>query len=138
MSSYQGLFVYTKRSQRINVEFPADFQIVWPKKNLKKIPLNIKSLSGGGVSIISPLPLSVGTQIEMTLYNFAVIITLTAEVIWVEKVKDSQGGKFKCGLTFTQISDEDLVHIYHFVCKSLGNELLNPEIKNWEHIQNFE
>lgn len=120
MSSYQGSFVYTRRSPRIATELPADFRILLPNKDLERYSLKIKTLSGGGLSFLSPVPLSIGTQIEMMLYDLTVQIIFTAEVTWIENAPDPATKAFRCGLKFTHISDEDLAHIYRIVTNSLG------------------
>ena len=126
MSTYQGSFVYTRRSTRIAAELPADFRIHLPNKDLERYSLNIKSLSGGGLSFLSPVPLPIGTQIEMTLYDLTVQIIFTAEVIWIEKATDFKTKTHKCGLKFTRISDEDLAHFYRIVMSSLSKT--NPAL----------
>jgi c-di-GMP-binding flagellar brake protein YcgR len=120
MSAYQSSFVYTRRSPRIAAELPADFRILLPNKDLERYSLKIKTLSGGGLSFLSPLLLSVGTQIEMMLYDLTVQIIFTAEVTWIDNVLDSKTKAFRCGLKFTHISDEDLARIYRIVTNSLG------------------
>ena len=69
---------------------------------------------------ISPFPLNVGTRIEMTVYNFAVQIHFIAEIIWTQKVLEKPASRYKCGLVFSQISDDDLVQI---------NRILNSNIQ---------
>lgn len=119
MSTYQGSFIFTRRAPRVIAELPADFRILTPNNVIERYSLKIKSLSGGGISFLSPVPLTVGTEIEMTLYKLTVPITFTAEVTWTEKVGDFQTERFKCGLKFTQISDEDLADIYQIVTSTL-------------------
>ena len=120
MSSYKGSFVYTRRSPRIAAELPADFHILLPNKDLERYSLKIETLSGGGLSFLSPVPLSVGTQIEMTLFDLTVQIIFTAEVTWIDNPPDPNTKTFRCGLKFTHISDEDLAHIYRIVTNNLG------------------
>jgi hypothetical protein len=121
MSTYQGSFIFTRRSPRVIAELPADFRILTPNNDIERFSLKIKTLSGGGISFLSPVPLIVGTEIEMTLYKLSVPITFTAEVTWTEKVGDFQNERFRCGLKFTQISAEDLANIYQIVTSYLGN-----------------
>ena len=121
MSTYQGSFIFTKRSPRVIAELPADFRILIPNNDMDRYSLKIKSLSGGGISFLSPVLLTVGTEIEMTLYKVTVPITFTAEVTWTEKLGDFQTERFKYGLKFTQISDEDLANIYQIVASYLDN-----------------
>jgi hypothetical protein len=121
MSTYQGSFIFTKRSPRVIAELPADFRILMPNNDREQYSLKIKTLSGGGISFLSPVLLTVGTEIEMTLYKVTVPITFTAEVTWTEKLGDFQVERFKCGLKFTQISDEDLANIYQIVVSYLDN-----------------
>jgi len=121
MSTYHGSFIFTRRSPRVIAELPADFQILSPNEDIERYSLNIKSLSGGGLSFLSPVPLPIGTEIEMTVNDLTGQITFNAEVTWTEKVGDFQNRKFKCGLKFTHISDEDLSKIYHIVTGNLEN-----------------
>lgn len=122
MSTYKGSFVYTRRSPRVTAELPADFHILSRDnhKEVDRYSINIKTLSGGGLSFVSPVPLSVGTQIEMTLYDLTVQIIFTAEVTWIDNASDLKNKMFRCGLKFTHISDEDLAHIYRIVTNYLG------------------
>jgi len=72
---------------------------------------NIKSLGGGGLMFISPVPLNIGTRLEMTIFNFMVQINFIAEVIWTRKVTEPKPSQFQYGVIFSEISDENLVEI---------------------------
>jgi c-di-GMP-binding flagellar brake protein YcgR len=121
MISLHGLQDFKRRYPRVKLPLPADFRILLPNKDIEQYSLNIKSLSYGGLSFISPVPLKVGTPVEMTIFNFMDQITFSAEVTWTKKVPESQTPNFKCGLKFAQISDENLVKIYHIVNSYLAN-----------------
>lgn len=68
---------------------------------------------------ISPFPLNTGTEIEMTVYDLAMQIHFIAKVIWTEKVLDKPASRYKCGLVFTEISDENLVEINRILSSNL-------------------
>jgi uncharacterized membrane protein len=121
MSTTSGSIVYSRRHPRVNVELPADFRILLPNKDLDRHSQNIKSVSGGGLMFISPVPLTIGTRLEMTIYNFIVQINFIAEVIWIQKVLDAKPSQFKYGLMFSQISDENLVQISRILNSNIPN-----------------
>ena len=120
MSVYQSSFVYTRKSPRIPLELTADIRVILPGKGLEHLSLNIKYLSDGGLSFLSPILLPVGTQVEMTLYDLRLRINFTAKVIWINQAPYSENNTYRCGLEITHISDEDSLKIHCIVNRYLG------------------
>lgn len=128
MISLHGLQDYKRRYPRVKLPLPADFRILLPDRELEQYSLNIKSLSYGGLSFVSSVPLKVGTPVKMTLFNFMDQITFAAEVTWTKRVPESRTSDMNVGLKFTQISDENLVMVHHIVNSHLTHS--DPSTRN--------
>jgi hypothetical protein len=125
MISLHGLQDYKRRYPRVKLPLPMDLRILLPNKEPDQYSLNIKSLGYGGLSFISPVPIKVGTSVEITIFNFMDEITFGAEVTWTKKTPESKKPNFNVGLKFTQISDENMVKIHQIVNSNLTNPNLS-------------
>ena len=121
MKSKQGSLIYARNYPRINVEIPVNFRILLSEKELEGLSQTIENLSAGGLMFASPVPLTIGTRLEMKFKGSTGQIIFTAQVTWTEPVFENQTSKFKCGLMFTEISDENMVQIYQILNNTPGH-----------------
>jgi c-di-GMP-binding flagellar brake protein YcgR len=113
-----------RKSARIKLEILAVISLTPPgKKNSEMISVSIKSLSVGGIMIVTPTPLQEGLLVEMTLFFQPSPISFMASVVWTDQTVEKNQKKFECGLKFRSISDDDILYIQNFIYKQLQ---LNP------------
>ena len=113
---------YYRKYPRVNMELGADFKVVFPSENRaqEKLTTMVETLGGGGLMFVSPIPLSPGIQIDMRLYYDTRVIPIVAEVVWTEPEAETENNRFRCGLEFTFISRDDLLHIHDILFKQLN------------------
>lgn len=118
MSPYTGSVVYHRRAHpRANLELQADFRILLPDKPLDQDRQKAKTqtVGGGGLMFVSPVPLSLGTKLEMRLFYTTFILEFIAEVVWIEQLVGNETADFKCGLQYVDIADGDLAYIHYIL-----------------------
>ena len=112
-----------RKSARISLELHAAISLTPPgKKNSEIISVSIRSLSVGGIMIVSPTPLQEGLLVEMTLFFNSGPIFFMASVVWTEQAYENKLNKFQCGLKFRSISDDDLLYIQNFIYRQLSDQ----------------
>ena len=122
--SPQGTLEFVRKHARINLELLAIFSVAGPnEKSSKKESVLIRTLGGGGVMFLSPIPLKEGTLVDMTAFFEFSAIPFLAEVVWTEMNVERKQKEFRCGLKFRSIGDDDLLFIHHFLHKQLS---INP------------
>ena len=95
-----GYTIWKRKFPRVDLEMKGDFQILMPDRDRDHHSGRIKTLGGGGMMMISPLPLSEGTPLQVTILLPPDPITLNARVVWAEPAGKEAGSGFKVGLKF--------------------------------------
>jgi len=127
MPGYTGSVIYHRRAHpRANLELQADFRILLPEKpsEQERRKTRTQTLGGGGLMFISPVPLSLGTKLEMRLFYMTFILEFVAEVVWLEQLVGNETEEFKCGLHYVDISDGDLAYIHYILYSNQQFNLL--------------
>jgi PilZ domain-containing protein len=104
-----------RRFPRVNLNLTAEIRTRFPDQNYDQFPVSIRSLNYGGLSFFSPVPFKVGMPVEITMYNFMDHIYFSAEITSIKNIAESATPNYKCGLKFTQLSDENRVKIHDIV-----------------------
>jgi hypothetical protein len=104
-----------RRFPRICQELPLSFRQLDPEKKEKWVSTRTKMLGGGGFSVISPVLLPLGTLLHAKISHYAREIEFTAEIVWAEEILIGEEIQAKCGLRFTQISQESLLLIHDII-----------------------
>jgi hypothetical protein len=104
-----------RRFPRVCQELPLSFRQLNPGKNEKWVSTQTKMVGGGGFSVISPVSLPLGTLLHAKISHYAREIEFTAEIVWSEEVLIGEEIQAKCGLRFTQISQESLLSIHDII-----------------------
>lgn len=118
MPGYTGSVLYHRRAHpRANLELQADFRIVSSEQpaDQERQKTKTRTLGGGGLMFISPVPLSLGSRLDMRLFYMTFILEFVAEVVWIEQLVGNETGEFKCGLQYVDISDGDLAYIHYIL-----------------------
>jgi c-di-GMP-binding flagellar brake protein YcgR len=75
------------------------------------------NISRGGLCVFSSVDLPIGANIdiEIKLPQGSDSISATAKVVWVKKIKNINGFKYKIGLKYDNIDKEKLNKVMSFV-----------------------
>jgi len=116
-----------RRHPRLDVSLPVEFVVRGPEPagGPAAAPGRTGNVGGGGLLLIVPQPLPVGTSIGLTLYLPAGPlagrgeprpVTAEAMVVWTDlSTEGSQ--EMRCGVGFTSIADEGRAAIVDFVTR---------------------
>jgi hypothetical protein len=107
-----------RRYPRAYQELPLLFRVLQPEKEKEWVSTKIKILGGGGLSLISPVSMPVGTVLHGKLSYYAHVIEFSAEIVWMEPFFIGEATRTRYGLTFTQISQDSLLTIHDIINKS--------------------
>lgn len=77
-----------------------------------------KMIGGGGLSVVSPVSIPVGTFLHGKLSYFAHVVEFSAEIVWAEPFSIGESSRTRYGLSFTQISQESLLAIHDIINNS--------------------
>jgi hypothetical protein len=106
-----GSTIWKRKYPRVNLEMKGDFSLLLPEMDKERIPAEVKTLGGGGIMFISPLPLSIGTPLRVRIFHWANVVKFTSRVVWSEPIVKKESTGFQNGVQFEQISNETLVQI---------------------------
>lgn len=112
-----------RRYPRIYQELPFSFRVLGPEREKEWILTKTKMLGGGGMSVTSPVLLPIGTVLHGKLKYYARVIEFTAEIVWVENVLAGESSQARYGLSFSQISQEDLLSIHDIINTSKNRKI---------------
>ncbi|MBI1824199.1 MAG: PilZ domain-containing protein [Nitrospirae bacterium] len=111
--------IETKRKYpRVRQELPFSFRVVHPESEENWVSTKTNILGGGGISVISPVLLPVGALLHAKINHYARVIEFTAEIVWAEEVLIGESIQSRCGLRFTQISQDSLLSIHDIINNS--------------------
>lgn len=66
----------------------------------------VRDVSLGGLRIYSDDPVAVGDALDLDVYHAGETFTVTAKVMWVDKLPTDAPARFDIGLAFVKLSDE--------------------------------
>lgn len=115
MTFYNHKEAYPRNHPRLNIDMLAFYEILVNGIYEKRVPLLLKTIGKGGLMFISPIPLSVGKELQMRLYYFSKLIEFTAKGAWSEKIRKNKAFLFKSGAAFANISNENLDRIDYII-----------------------
>ncbi len=104
-----------RRYPRTYQELPLLFRVLQPEKEKEWVSTKTKMLGGGGLSVISPLSMPVGTVLHGKLSYYAHVIEFSAEIVWAEPFSIGGASRTRYGLAFTQISQDSLLTIHDII-----------------------
>lgn len=113
-----------RKFPRVNLKLRADSRILLPDTNLEWFYPNITNLGGGGLTFDFPTSFPVGTELQMRVFCNTDEIDLTGKVIWTNKIGDFRHITFNCGITYTNISEENLARINRILNFQIGNPVI--------------
>lgn len=117
----EGRIEYIRRKYpRVDLELTAAFRVIGTERG--ELHILTKTLGGGGLMFISPVQLSVGDILEAVLFYLTLQIQFKTKVVWTEQQLENQISDFKCGLEYTEISDEDRSLIFNIVMSNQDPE----------------
>lgn len=106
-----GTTIWKRKYPRVNLEMRGDFSLLLQDMEKERVPTQIKTLGGGGMMFISPMPLSLGTPLQIRLFHWANVVKLNSKVVWSEPVVENDSTEFRNGVQFDQISNEAMIQI---------------------------
>jgi len=112
---------FIRNHPRLNIDMLAYYQIFVNGRYEKRVPLFLKTLGKGGLMFLSPIPLSVGKELQMRFHYYSKLIEFTAIGVWSEKVLKRNSLLFKNGASFANISNDNLSRIDHIINIHTGN-----------------
>ena len=106
-----GATMWKRKYPRVNLEMRGDFSLILPDMEKEKIAAQIKTLGGGGLMFVSPVPLSIGTALQFRIFYWANVIKFTTRIVWSEPDVNPESTQFKNGGKFEDISNETMIQI---------------------------
>jgi hypothetical protein len=121
MTYFKNKTGFKRNYPRLNIDMLAYYQILVNGIYEKEVPLLLKTIGKGGLMFLSPIPLSIGKELQMRLLYYSKLIEFTAKGVWTEKIERRNRLMFKSGAIFTAISNDNLDYINHIVNIHTGN-----------------
>ncbi len=116
-----------RQHPRLNVSLPVEY-VVQQSGNARTATL--RTLGGGGLLLVLPSPLEVGTIISLTVYlpndrapegggrRVPLGVQAEAAVVWVDLTTVGAPDECRCGVAFTRIADGDREVILEFITQN--------------------
>ena len=102
---------FKRKHSRVNIDLKGDLRILQPKIDRQVYPGQVQTIGGGGLMILSAVPLLVGTPLQIRLYHQSNVITVNSRVVWSEPERYREGSGFKCGLQYDPMQQASLLDI---------------------------
>lgn len=107
---------FTREFPRVSTTLDSDLRMLDPaKKFADRVPTQTRTLGGGGVMLVSPVPLKAGAKIETRLFYYSLVIEFTGKVVWSETVEKFGRQDHYAGVKFQEILPEYLGHIQNII-----------------------
>ena len=100
---------------RVSEELPFAFRLLQPDHERKWVTSKTEIVGGGGMAIVSPVDLPVGSIVHGRLSYFARQMEFSAEIVWGEQRTGNLGEGKRFGLRFVQISQDTLLSIHDII-----------------------
>lgn len=98
-----------RRHPRFSIDLPIEYQLIPPHINHTARALNA---SEGGLLVYLPEQPEIGQHLKIKLFfasgTHLNSIEVVAEVIWMDIHLGKEGGDYRCGVKFADISQDDL------------------------------
>ncbi|HEY8370296.1 MAG TPA: PilZ domain-containing protein [Thermodesulfobacteriota bacterium] len=116
-----------RQHPRLDVSLPVEY-VVQPGGDPRTTAL--RTLGGGGLLLVLPAPLEVGTRLSLTVYlpdNRPLVtagvraprgVRADAVVVWADLTTQGVPDEYRCGVAFTRIADADRQAILDFIAQN--------------------
>lgn len=116
-ASFEGLYFGSERRKARRVYTKLHIELAPPKSRRKKDKAQSINISRGGLCVFSNVNLPIGTNIDIDikLPQSPNSINAAAKVVWVKKITNITGFKYKVGLKYENIDRDKLNEVMSFV-----------------------
>jgi len=116
-ASFEGLYFGSERRKTRRVYTKLHIELTPPDNKRKKDKAQSINISRGGLCVFSSVNLPIGTKIDIDikLPQNTNSISAAAKVVWVKKVNNIAGFKYKVGLKYENIDRDKLNEVMSFV-----------------------
>lgn len=121
-----------RRHPRLNISLPVEFTVRRGDAEAAPCQVALRTLGGGGLLLVVPQPLDVGTALDLTLHlpvrppepetatgwQPGRSLKMEAVVVWTDVTTQGLPDECRCGVAFTAIADADRAAIVDFIARA--------------------